>query len=204
MQSHMQDIRALLANALASVNAYDAELVRRPSTRIEDYPSPFLKRSRILRVEPVNPHKPIPFYVGLDPEHRAYMLTGSPGAYVMLARADGVSIDSEDVAIQYVTTYFEVTRSMSELLYVIASVDDVRFRPGLTGANAAARDAFLEKYRDLIHPPAAARGGRDYVVTVYRVRQQSLERHDVHVTAAGDLDDVTTVLERGLPLVYGA
>jgi hypothetical protein len=55
----------------------------------------------------------------------------------------------------------------------------------------------------VIVPPAAEATASGYAVTVYAVREQALERHVVTVRRNGEVQSDITILEQGLPLVYG-
>jgi hypothetical protein len=197
------DLQTQLAEALGPVDETYAELAADTATQVEIYPAPFLTRYEIYRVEHRNPSKPIVFYVGYAPGEQAYVLTGTPAELIDLVRVDGVRIDSPDAAEAYAVTFLETTRSMSELFYVIESTDDVQFRPNLSPDQEQAKAAFVEEYGPVIEPANAAPVDDGYLVTVYAVRDQALERHAVSVGPDGAVTDEATTLERDLPLVYG-
>jgi hypothetical protein len=203
--SNHQDsaVRVSLAKALSQRNAYEADLVTRESTSISVYPASFLKSHKIYRVEHRNPYKPVVFFAAFSPGRQAYILTFDPQAFITMARTDGVSIESPEAAVEYAVAFLETTRSMSELIYLVRRVDDVRFRPGLSGDSEIAMRSFQEKYRSVIVPPAATPSEEGYLVTAYTVHQQSLVRHSILVKPRGELRDDPVVLEQNLPLVYG-
>jgi hypothetical protein len=204
VQNTMQaNLRQQVSEALANVSVYHARLILDPMTDVEGYPTPFLKRYRIYRVEHFNPNHPILFYVGFAPKQPAYLLTANPQNYVNLAQADAVVIHSPDVATDYATAYLEVTRSMSELFYIVNSVDDVRFPPNLTDKEAKVKASFMEQYDSIITRPAVEQKAQNYVVTVYAVRDQALECHSITVSQQGDIETDVITLEKDLPLVYG-
>jgi hypothetical protein len=196
-------IQQQLAAALRPVDEQYAQLTAESPTKVETYPAPFLTQYQIYRVEHLNPNKPIVFYVGYAPGEKAYVLTGSPPDMIDLAKADGVVIDSPETAEGYAAAFLEVTRSMAELFYVVESVEDIQFRPNLTPEEERVKAAFAEEYRTIIEPATATPAEGGYLVTVYAVREQTLERHEVGVSTDGAVTEQITVLERDLPLVYG-
>jgi hypothetical protein len=199
------DIRKQLSEALVDVDEEYAGLVADSMTEIEVYPTPFLKDYKIYKVEHFNPHKPILFYVGMAPGKPAYLLTNTPENYVNLTRSDAVVINSPQLAANYATTYLEVTRSMSQLFYLVRSVEEVEFRTNLADEEAKAKASFLQKYRSVIVPPTAKQtnGSYSYKVTAYVIREQALEQHSIIVSEKGDIKTDVTILEQDLPLVYG-
>ncbi len=197
------DLRRQLGTALAAVDEYYADLVARPSSEVSQHPAPFLRDYRIVRVEHFSPHKPVLFYAGFAPNKPAFLLTGNPDGYVQLAKNDNVVIDSPEWAVRYATTFLKVTRSMARLFYLVSSVDDLKFRPGLRAREAAAKAAFKAQYAAIIAPPAVQANDNGYLVVVYAVREQDLERHTLAVHRDGAIDDEIKRLEHDLPLVYG-
>jgi len=197
------DIRVELSRALEAEADYYAQLLSYATTEVEVYPCSFLRRHSIYRIEHFAPSKPVLFYVGFAPSNGAYVLTGQTENFIRLAREDGVVINSAPIAIEYAVACLTVTRSMSQLFYVISSANDLRFRPNLTGDEKTTQTAFLEKYSHLIRPPDAEKQGDAYVVTCFAVREQRVERHRLTVSATADIESVVGVIEQDLPLVYG-
>ena len=197
------DISRELSKALKRVDPEYARVVLDSMTNVETYDAPFLTYHRIYRVEEVGPHHSKLFYVGFAPGERAYLLTGAPDQYVRLAHADRVDLATPKAAEEYAAAYLEVTRSMSELFYVVHSIDDVMIRPNLDDEDAAAATAFAERYAAIITSPSAKATNAGYEVTVYAVREQALEQHNVTVAKDGALREEIVILEDDLPLVYG-
>lgn len=197
------DIRQQMVDAVARVSTHHAQRLADQSTSIELYAAPFLKHYRIYRVIYFGKHHPDLFYVGFAPGSHAYLLTSHAENYIALAREDGVVIDSPETAINYVTVFVEVTRSMSSLSYLVNSVDEVKFRPNLTDEQEKIKTAFIEKYRSVITSPTATRTASGYAVTAYVVHEQALQEHRFNVSSDGDIQDQMDVVEHDLPLVYG-
>jgi hypothetical protein len=196
-------IRNELSRALASEDEHYARLAADITTRLDVQTCSFLRLYSIYCVEHFAPSKPILFYVGFAPGRRAYLLTARPDNFVSMCRGDGVVINSSAVATEYAVTYLNATRSMSELFYLVNSVDDVRFRPDLAAEQEEIKAAFASKHRTLIAPPTAESQGERFVVIAFAVRQQTVERHTLAVSEKGDVEADVTVIEQNLPMVYG-
>jgi len=192
-----------LSKALRSVDKKYAELVEDEMTEVEVYPASFLTQYQIYRVEHFSPYKPMLFYVGYAPRGQAYLLTGMPENYINLGQADGVMLETPKEAASYATTYLEVTRLMSDLFYQVGSMVEIEFRPNLSQEEEQVKEAFVTQYSSVIKPPQTEVTGDGYRVTVYAVREQALERHDMLVSREGTIQDDVVILEQDLPLVYG-
>jgi hypothetical protein len=199
----MTDIQQQISKALMPVDKYYANVVADSTTEIETYPAPFLKHYQIYKVESFNPSKPILFYVGFASGQSPYLLTGNADNYIKLLKADGSVIDKPGIAMNYVTTYLEVTRPMAKLFYIICSLQDLKFRPNLDNSESQIKATFLEKYQSVIGPPVVTQRGDRYVVTLYAIEEQSLKLYSVTVNQRNNLEVVVTTLEENLPLVYG-
>ena len=199
-----EDIHQQLRKALAPVSKHHAQRAGDPQADIEIYAAPFLKRYRIYRINYFGGRKVDLFYVAVADGLRAYVLTPYPENYIAMAREEGLVIDDPETAVNYVTVYVEVTRSMSSLSYLVQSVDEVRFRPNLTPEQEEVKGAFIERYRSVITGPTANPVAGGFDVFAYTVREQVLEQHRFQVSRDGDIQDAVNVLEQNLPLVYGA
>jgi hypothetical protein len=197
------EIQDQLSRALRGIDRDYAALVKDKMTRVVEYEAPFLNDYRIYRVRHLAPHRPIVFYVGFVPRKRAYFLTGEPENMTKMAKADHVVIDSPETAALFASTFLEVTRSQAKLIYQVDSVDDLKFRPNLDDEQQRVKEAIEAQYRTVLSPPAAEPADGDYVVTLYAVRDQALERHSLRVGRRGEIAVDVSVLETGLPLVYG-
>ena len=197
------EVRERLAAALAEVDEDYASLVGDELTEVADYPAPFLRRHRLLRMEHLSPHKPIVFFVGLTADDRALLLTARPENFVRIAQADGVEIDSPQAAIRYATAYLETTRSQAERFYLVRSADEIEFRPNQSPEEEQARTAFIERHRPVIEAPSAQQTGDRFRVTAFAVREQAVERLTLDVERDGAITTEVTTLAEDLPLVYG-
>ena len=197
------DIQRQISSAMMLVDKHYAGLVADSMTDVESYPTSFLKHYQIYKIENSNPSKPIVFYVGFAPNKPIYLLTDSSENYAKLIQADGSVVDKSNTAIDYVTAYLEVTRSMSRLFYIVRSSQDINFRPNLNDKEEKLKAAFLEKYQSIVAPPTAEQTNGYYVVTLYSIEEQSLKCYSITVNQQGNLKIEITTLKDGLPLVYG-
>jgi hypothetical protein len=92
---------------------------------------------------------------------------------------------------------------MSQLFYLVRSVEEVEFRTDLADEEAKAKASFLQKYRSVIVPPSGRQTNGSYKVTAYVIREQALEQHSITVSEKGGIKTDVTILEQDLPLVYG-
>lgn len=194
-----------IARAIGPLRPDIAEaLADRKTSDIERIECKALTRYRLYLVTVFAPHAPIVHYIAYAEDGPAFVLSEDPDAFVAMAAADGgVEIKTPAAATAYAEVFLTVTRPLSELSYLVKSLKDVSFRPGLEPDEVAARKGFEAKYRAVIKRPSGRKAKNGFEVTAYRVIEQSLERVTVHVTPEGALTFDAEVLEQDLPLVYG-
>lgn len=197
-------IQQLLAEALATIDEEYARLVKDPRTRIELYPVSFLNHYRIYYVFHSGPYHPVAFFIGWALEAPVYLLTAEPLNFIRLAQADGVMIETPQKAIEYGTAYLETTRKMSTLFYLLRAADEAKFLPEATSAEAEQISTFLTNYRPMIKPPQVRRVNDRFVVTIFAIRQQSLERLLLTIDQMGEVQVDINIMEKTLPVVYGS
>ena len=197
------ELRQSISEALHSVSEHHSNMVAASSAQIMVYATPFLNRFKVYEVTYFTPNRPVAFYVGFVQGEAAFLLTGNPESYINLSRADGVVVSTPEVAIDYITAYLEVTRSMSGSYYIVSSVDELLFRSDLSLSQESEKESFLESYRDEVKHPAARSEKDGFVVTAYTVSEQKLERLSLTVSRNGEIEMHRSVLENELPLVYG-
>lgn len=177
-----------------------ASLVTDAETRITAVPVGFLRSFRIYQVDGGGPHE-VQFTVGVGPD-RVVLLTGNGPAFGQMTEADGTRVTDTAQAVALARTYLRVTRSTAVLSYPVENVDQVRFRPNLSGKAAARRDAIVREYRPVIKPPAARRNDDGFTVTAFAVRGTALERHRLEIRTGGAVKDHTKTLADDLPVPY--
>lgn len=203
-RSEMAVTREGIQAALAGVRDDIADVIPdRQLTRIEPVECPGLARYGVYSVTHLSPYKPILHYIGYAEGERVFVLDEDPEAFLAMAAAEPVSLDSAAEAAKYGTAFVTVTRPLTRLTYIVESLSDVRFRPKLTDAEQERRDAFEKQYRGSIAPPAGEAERSGYQVVLYLVVEQELRRVTLHVSRNGAVDADAAVLETGLPLVAG-
>lgn len=177
-----------------------AGVARSSGARLTTVPAGFGGRWRVYQVDGGSPH-PAQFTVGVGPD-RVVLLTGNPTAFGIVAQAAGTRVTDTARAVALARTYLRVTRPTDVLTYTIEKVGQIRFRPNLTGADAAHRDAIVRKYRDVIAAPHAEKGPGGFTVTAYTVRDRTLQRRILEIGTTGTVKDEAKTLVDDLPVPY--
>lgn len=140
-----RDLRTTICAALArSGHDFQADVVRSDDSTLTFVPAPTLTRWRVIEVsEDRGPH-PVLFHVGVA-GRQALLLTGRPGEFNRMTGADDGTVADEEQAAELGRLFVETTRPAGVLTYVIDSVDDIEFRPGIDGADARYRDEIVER-----------------------------------------------------------
>lgn len=189
-----------IIDALRSVSPDEAIEFETSRTRVRRVPASFLHNYGIYRLEYRGRHLAV-LHVAYAPERPLYRLTGEPEEFIAAAAADGVQITTPEAAVQYVQVFLEVTRDLRDLTYVVGEVEQLRLQPSL---DAAARNAVLERYRDVVQPARADGIQSGFRVTAVVMHQQTLERRTYDVSTNGAIDERSTeVIARDLPTVLG-
>ncbi|MGD9932244.1 MAG: hypothetical protein AB7T37_00860 [Dehalococcoidia bacterium] len=143
------------------------------------------------------PH-PWQSYVGVWPDGLARVLSANQDAWSDLVAKCGASITDAATAKSYTETFLEVTRAAMVIVRSIASLDDIRWRPGSDAEEAAKSDLLRE------NPgirSRAERRGSGFHVELTLVVDQRLQRNTFHVGKRGELTGMTfEVIAERLPL----
>jgi hypothetical protein len=91
---------------------------------------------------------------------------------------------------------------MDDLLYIVATIDDLRFLPPSDDERASAVAACRTMWESVIAAPQATEDGPPFTVTVYVVREQALERHSITVAEDATITSHIERLADRLPLVF--
>lgn len=190
-----------IANAMKA-QGHDAQagVARSSSARLTSVPTGFGGRWRIYQVDGGRPH-PAQFTVGVGPD-RVVLLTGNPTAFGIVAQAAGARVTDAARAVALARTYLRVTRPTDVLSYTVEDVGQIRFRPNLSGADAAHRDAIVRKYREVIAAPRAVESSGGFTVTAYTVRDRALQRRTLEIGRTGTVADRAKTLVDDLPVPY--
>ncbi|MEV0668233.1 hypothetical protein ACIBI3_43320 [Actinomadura luteofluorescens] len=179
----------------------EARIVALGGSRLTRVEAPFLRTWTIYRVDYRQSPHPVQLHVATG-GGRVELLTGVPKAFGRVTAADGTTVRDAAAAVAVARAYVETTRPGGVLTYVVGRVEDIRFRPGITGDAARRRDEILAEYRPRITAPAARAGGNGFTVTAFVVKDKALQRHDIEVTANGAVDDHVKTLVPDLPVPY--
>jgi hypothetical protein len=197
-----EQLRKTISAALSrGGHPVEGDIVARGGSRLTPLRAPFLKSWQVVQVDyRRNPH-PVLFHVAAG-AGQAYLLTGDPAAFTRMTSADGTHLTEPAGAARAGRLYLETTRPAGILSYVINGVNDIRFRPGITGTDARHRDAITARYRSVVTAPAAVAKGDGFLTTAYVVKDQELQRRDLTVTANGAVRETTRTLVRDLPVPF--
>lgn len=201
-QAADRDLRARISAALArSGHTLHADLVESDDSTLTAVPTPSLTTWRVMEINAEQGAHPILFHVGVA-GRQALLLTGRPAQFDRMVGADDGRVESEAQAARLGRLYVETTRPAGVLTYVITSVDDIEFRPGLARADARYRDRIVERYRSVVAAPVARRRGDGFSAEVYTMRNSALQRRDLTITSTQSVTESVETLASGLPTPY--
>lgn len=146
------------------------------------------------------PHASASFYAGIAGD-KVFYLTDSPGSFGEMIRAAGLRVTTPQTAIDVACAYVETTRSMRSFSGVIDSPADIDWAPAETPEDQQAISQFKERLSGILRLPAAdPAGGGGYDVTLYAVRDETVERRTVTITPEGWIAERSETVEEGLPV----
>lgn len=145
------------------------------------------------------------WYLGWAPGYDPYWLKGDPAAFLSMARADGVRLESIAAVWEYAQWYLLITQSRNwDDFILIESVDQVCFLDeidvDMSPLDRLSKDAFLSHYTSCISQPHIHRVHQTANVEVFAIRNQSLEQHHLLIDRNGNLHHSCAILETDLPL----
>ncbi|TDB87483.1 hypothetical protein [Actinomadura sp. 7K534] len=198
-----EQLRQTIGNGLLeSGKREEARIVRLDGTRLIPVDAPVLRSWKIYRVDHRQGPHPALLHVALG-HGRVELLTGAPDAFGKVMAADGGTVEDTATAVALARVYVETTRPGGILTYVVGRVEDIRFRPGITGDDARHRDEIVAEYGPRIKAPVAvANGKKGFTATVFVVRDEALRRHDLKVSPKGAIEDEVKTLVPDLPVPY--
>ncbi|MEO3822529.1 hypothetical protein [Actinomadura sp. B10D3] len=197
-----EQVRRAIAAALAQQGRKEeASIVTRGGSRLTPLPAPFLRSWRVYQVDYRQGAHPVRLHVASGGA-RALLLTGDPKAFTAMTEADGTAVADPAAATALARLYLETTRPPGKLTYIVGSVDEIRFRPNITGEAARRRDRVIARYRPDIAAPAAVARGKGFAVTAYVVRDRALERRELTVARDGKTREKVVTLVKDLPVPY--
>lgn len=192
-----------LRTAMLAVDEAAANILTKPGSEVSILAASFLKTHQVLRILWRRVLSPVMLYVGFAAPDSIYFLTGNPEAFIKMSRADKVSLESPQQALEYFSLFLEVTRSMSQLFYQVNSVDEIKWRNNLKEPEIARMKIIKDKYQKSIVPQVKMVGHR-YHVNCYAMQGVDLNEFEAFVTAGGTIELKSQILEKKLPSSYGA
>jgi hypothetical protein len=197
-----EQLRQTISKGLVAAGRQEeGRIVALSGSRLTPVSTPFLRTWKIYRVDYRQSAHPVLLHVAAG-GGRVELLTGVPSAFGKVTAADGTAVPDAATAAALARTYIETTRPGGVLSYVVGRVEDIKFRPGITGDAARHRDEILSQYRSRIKAPAAVAAGKDFTATVYVVKDKALQKHDIKISASGAIDDGVNTLVPDLPVPY--
>lgn len=179
----------------------EARIVKLGGSRLTQVKTPFLRNWKIYRVVYRQSSHPVLLHIATG-HGQVELLTGSPKAFGRVTEADGGTVENAAAAATLARVYIETTRPGGILTYVVGRVEDIKFRPGITGDAARHRDEIVAEYRPRIKAPAAVANEKGFTATVYVVKDKALQRHDIKLSAKGTIEDDVKTLVPDLPVPY--
>jgi len=200
--SPSNDVRSRLASALQGSSPAYAKLVQNTQTRLTPVDATWLKGWQILDVSNNAPPHPQRFYAALSEDNRVEVLSGKPDAFSTVLIDAGVTIDTAEVAAEVGAVFLDATRDFRTFAYRIDSVEDIKWRPTLTSAEAAARDDLVKSYRGKVKPAQVADSGDGWQVSIWMVQGRDLVRHELGLASGIAVTDEAETLEKDIPVPF--
>lgn len=161
------------------------------------YPVPGCPTDVIWRVYDPGPRHPMQVYVGRWPDGSLRVVSDDLSGFLELVALAGTHLEDEQTALGYVRALLEVTRAPSVLVREIGDLDDIPWRPG-TDEEADRRRAFEDAAA--VAPASVVRTADGFVVELYLVVDQRIQRNRFEVSRQGALSASFEVLAEDLPL----
>ena len=189
---------------LPAADARFANYLSDPMTRLKRLETPWLPEVGIFLADHLSPERPIRFYLAVGPENYARVITGRFDLWEELMLKGEAQIDNLRHAESFLRTWLEVTADPSLLSYLIASVDEIRFRPHLDEDDEAHRQEVIDKFRGHITDVQVSNRGRLFKLTCFLMRGHELQEVSLQLLDNGTVENLSVeILDRDLPVVYG-
>jgi hypothetical protein len=198
-----EGMRTTIKTALTQAGrTTEADIVTRGGTRLTPVQAPFLKTWKIIQVDYRQGAHPVMFHVAVGGS-QAQLLTGTPEAFGRVTAADGTQVTDAASAAQVGRTFLETTRPPGKLTYVVGNVNEIKFRPGISGSAAQRRDEIVAKYGTVVRPlTAGAPKGAVFTVTAFVVQDRELQERSLLVNRQGSVTEQSRTLVPDLPTPY--
>jgi hypothetical protein len=187
-----------LARRVRPLSPELASTISLPDTRIEQLKTPFFAAAVVYRITRLTRTHPIVFTVGSAGPDYAVLLAANPKGFFELASKAGLHLASGDDLVQYVTTFLLATRDFAERFEILRAAADISLIPQATDEQKAKYKTLMEKYSDVIHPPAPEAAGSE--VKAFAIAGQNLVEIHARVLHNGVIERSDEALERDLPI----
>lgn len=192
-------LRARVSAALEAAGDPKASLAADPLYSKVGEPWEVPGGAQVVLFETV-PHASASFYAGIAGD-QVFFLTESPGSFEEMIRAAGLRVTTPQTAIEVAFAYVETTRSMRTFSGVIDSPADIDWSPAETPEEQQAISEFKERLSGIVRPPAAGPTvGGGYAVTLYVVRDDTVERRRVTIAPDGGIAERSVTVADGMPV----
>ena len=161
----------------------------------------FLNTYRIFRAL-FSATRPIEIYFGYCLKKDIIELTGQPDKFMKLAEQDNVVLQTDEATIEYLRVFLEVTHERPGIFYIVESIDDIRFKPGLTKDEEIEKERVIDDIRTKIHPISINRDEQYYNLEYFIINNQQLEERRSRLTFDGRMSTNKTIVAPKLPTVY--
>ncbi|WP_166354922.1 hypothetical protein [Phytoactinopolyspora limicola] len=205
------DQRGQIGRALETAGENTAaELIDDEEAEVNPREASFLSEWELIHVIAWQVSHPPHLYVAHRDAAEAAVVSRSEEAFDAMVAADGTGVPDADVATDLAITRAEVTRPQYRVVYVVESVDDIKFRDGLEPDEEEHRQEVLDRFGGQITAPEVEAGpDGDWLVTFYVIDAEvegldhRLERREVTIGADGAvIDEGVDVLAENLPLLF--
>ncbi|GHO49312.1 hypothetical protein [Ktedonospora formicarum] len=211
-KSLLDTIRALAQSRELALSTSDSVTSDDVQWEIHICPTDVFHRYGLYRVDRWVLWSRETWYLGWAPGYDSYWLEGDPAAFLQLAQADDVSLESIAAFWEYAQWYLLITQDRHyDDFVLIESIAQMVFRDDIDvdmePLDRLRKDSFLEHYTSRISQPHIHQVHKSAHVEVFVVHNHNLELHHLLVSRDGDIHHTFTILEKDLPLAvagYGS
>lgn len=192
-----------ISKLLKKEHPYYAELIQDSLSSLKAYDLPMFSQHQIYEVLYMGPNKPITFTIAHDSNRkRAYVLTANPDQFTAICQAENLQLTDASEALELVQAQLLLPLMAKERLYILESINDIRFRPNLEEEEAAIKQNVVREFEKVIIGPAPEKNDTGFECTLYVIHDRQLEQREVFVSQSGEINQVVKVLASDLPLPY--
>jgi hypothetical protein len=199
-QSSMQE---KIIQGLQGTDAPLAAIVADRMTDLEEIAAGVFQHHQIVQAKQFLSHGPQLYFFAVGPHDRVSHLTRNKSALLSVAQADGLQIKDAQQAMAYLRLANEILKSRTYLSYIVESLPDFRFRPGLQGKELKRQHALEQRYAGASLAMSAHSTAAGYEITYLQITDRNLERVLVQLRKTGEFTQELEVMEEDMPTVWG-